>query len=195
METWNKTALKLLDAAEQMIKVRGFNAFSFRDLQQEVGVKTSTIHYYFSTKTDLADAAVAKFFDQHKLALHTLDQEQPSTIKRLLSVADFFVANAKKGEFCLGGMLTSDLRALDNRTSARLGEFFQHFHQWLEDTLIQGIDNGEISPGIDPAKFSRVFIASLEGGMLISRVSQDDGYYQSLLSNLIEQLNNEGVQK
>ena len=57
----NETAHKLLDSAERYTKSQGFNAFSYRDLQNEVGVKTSSIHYHFPTKKDLALSMTARY--------------------------------------------------------------------------------------------------------------------------------------
>ena len=53
MQEHNATAGKILDVAEHFMQTRGFNDFSYRDIQNEVGVKTSSIHYYFPTKQDL----------------------------------------------------------------------------------------------------------------------------------------------
>jgi TetR/AcrR family transcriptional regulator, transcriptional repressor for nem operon len=38
---------QLLDHARNLLMTRGYNGFSYRDLSALVGVKTSSIHYYF----------------------------------------------------------------------------------------------------------------------------------------------------
>ena len=192
MKEWNETAHKLLDAAEGLIKERGFNAFSFRDLQREVGVKTSTIHYYFSTKTDLGEAAAERFLERHKEALASLEVSESSAVKRLHSIAGFFASNSAKGEFCLGGMLTSDLHAMNSVAGSILRDFFDHFEKWIETTVKLGKSRGEINESVDTGHFARLFVAVLEGGMLISRVKQDEYYFNSLLNPLIEQIKKKG---
>ena len=62
----NKTAHKVLDVAEELIQKRGFNAFSFKDLQERVGIKTSSIHYYFPTKQELASALIERYSESFK---------------------------------------------------------------------------------------------------------------------------------
>ena len=52
MKPLNDTAHKILDVAEHFTQSLGFNAFSYKDIQENVGIKTSSIHYYFPTKTD-----------------------------------------------------------------------------------------------------------------------------------------------
>ncbi len=43
---------------KRLIRTRGCNGFSYRDLAEHVGVKTSSIHYYFPGKDDLLYEAV-----------------------------------------------------------------------------------------------------------------------------------------
>ena len=43
----NTVREQLLDHAQILLMTRGYNGFSYRDLSTLVGVKTSSIHYYF----------------------------------------------------------------------------------------------------------------------------------------------------
>jgi len=43
----------ILTVAEGLIQSQGYNTFSYRDIANQVGVKTSSIHYHFPTKADL----------------------------------------------------------------------------------------------------------------------------------------------
>ena len=57
----NPTAQKILTIAQQNVQTKGFNGFSYQDLAQEIGIKTSSIHYHFPTKDDLALALVTAY--------------------------------------------------------------------------------------------------------------------------------------
>ncbi len=52
---------QLIEHALVLIRRRGFNGFSYRDLAELVGVKTSSIHYYFPSKDDLVLEAVREY--------------------------------------------------------------------------------------------------------------------------------------
>ena len=43
------TAEKVLDAAEGLLKQRGYNGFSFDDVGELVGIKKPSIYHYFAT--------------------------------------------------------------------------------------------------------------------------------------------------
>ena len=51
----------LLDAAEQRIRTSGYNGFSFRDLANDLGIKSSSVHYHFTTKEDLVEGTVNRY--------------------------------------------------------------------------------------------------------------------------------------
>src|SRR6201999_1882806 len=54
-----KTAI--MDAAERRIQLGGFGGFSFREIAADVGIKSSSVHYHFPTKEDLAAAVVRRW--------------------------------------------------------------------------------------------------------------------------------------
>ena len=166
----------------------GFNAFSFKNLQHEVGIKTSSVHYYFPVKTDLANAVVERFFARHKQALAFLESHKRTPTERFNEVAKFFIMNAKKGELCLGGMLTSDLGTLDPKARDILSEFFEHFEGWIEKQIRAGQKSGAFSQKVDPSHTAKMFVAMLEGGMLIARVKNKPDYYKKLVKQFIEHM-------
>ena len=54
-----KTAI--MDAAERRIQLGGFGGFSFREIAADVGIKSSSVHYHFPTKEDLAAAVLRRW--------------------------------------------------------------------------------------------------------------------------------------
>lgn len=79
---------QLLAHAEKLIRTRGCNGFSYRDLAEHVGVKTSSIHYYFPGKDDLLYEAVEAYSARALAALRAIDQSLPARAARGLPVAD-----------------------------------------------------------------------------------------------------------
>ncbi|WP_438876632.1 TetR/AcrR family transcriptional regulator, partial [Bacillus cereus group sp. BC7] len=61
METKPTVREQILDHAITLMMLRGYNGFSYRDLSDLVGVKTSSIHYYFPSKDDLVLEAVSVY--------------------------------------------------------------------------------------------------------------------------------------
>jgi TetR/AcrR family transcriptional repressor of nem operon len=57
-------ATAIVDAAERRIRAGGFSGFSFREIAEDVGVKSSSVHYHFPTKENLAAAVVRRYTDK-----------------------------------------------------------------------------------------------------------------------------------
>ena len=51
----------LLDAAEIAMRSRGYHGVSFRELADDVGIKSASVRYYFLQKEDLAVALVTRY--------------------------------------------------------------------------------------------------------------------------------------
>ena len=55
---------QILLVAESLIQSRGYNAFSYKDISEIIGIKTSSIHYYFPTKADLGKQVVIQHIEK-----------------------------------------------------------------------------------------------------------------------------------
>ena len=52
------TAAEILDVAERLVQVRGFNGFSYGDVASELKITTAALHYHFAGKAELGEALI-----------------------------------------------------------------------------------------------------------------------------------------
>lgn len=181
MTELNKTAHKILDVAESYTQALGFNAFSYKDIQTQVGIKTSSIHYYFPTKKDLAFAMAARYVENFHAVLAELKARHKSGIKRLEALSQLFARTVNEQKFCVCGMLASDLGTLPDKANSKLQEFFTLNRLWVADAIDRAKELGEIRSVVDSQKTASLFLALLEGGMLIARTQKHAGYLESVV--------------
>ena len=55
------TADRILDTTERLIQTRGFNAISYQDISDAVGIKKASIHHHFPTKFGLGTAVIERY--------------------------------------------------------------------------------------------------------------------------------------
>ena len=55
------TANQILDVAEHLVQVRGFNAFSYADVAGELGLTNAALHYHFPSKSELGEALIDRY--------------------------------------------------------------------------------------------------------------------------------------
>ncbi|MGH1351418.1 MAG: TetR/AcrR family transcriptional regulator [Methyloligellaceae bacterium] len=184
----NETANRILDVAEQYTQTRGFNAFSYKDIQKSVGVKTSSIHYYFPTKQDLALAMVERYIERFSGALAGIDQKYSKASDRLKAMGQIFVDVAREEKLCLCGMLTSDILSLPQEGIYELRLFFKDLEKWIMDTITKGIEDGDIKSSIQAETAALHLLAALEGGGLIARTRREAGYMSVVLEEALSHL-------
>lgn len=184
----NETAKRILDIAEKLTQTQGFNAFSYKDIQAELGIKTASIHYYFPTKQDLAVGMVERYIDQYQLTLNEIEVKYDTAFDKLKALGNVFVKTARNGKVCLCGMLASDILSLSVDAQKQLQKFFEINEKWIAEVLRQGIANKEIRNDIDPKSVAALYLATLEGGALIARTLKRLEYLKKIIMTGLEQI-------
>lgn len=171
----NATAVKILECAEHMARTRGFNGFSYKDISAEVGIKTASIHYYFSTKNGLACALLDRCRGLFAAELDRIDGEVSGSIEKLEAYAGLFERRLARGrnEICIFGMFAAEAEQLPAAAKAKVAEFFADNVEWLRGVLAEGRTRGELRFAATPERLANQLLATFEGGMLLVRSSPD----------------------
>ena len=188
MQDLNKTAHKILDVAERYTQTNGFNAFSYKDIQNEVGVKTSSIHYYFPTKQDLAMTMVQRYVERFTETLNLIEAEEQNGFARLKRLGQGHKSLVEEGKFCMCGMMASDMLSLPDNVKKQLSDFFDLSQEWIARAIDLAKQQGQLRDSIHVKCASMHFLASLEGGMLVARVKDDPQYLQDIIDEALAQL-------
>jgi TetR/AcrR family transcriptional regulator, transcriptional repressor for nem operon len=158
----------LLRNATETVRRGGSASLNFRDLGQSVGVKSSTVHYYFPTKADLLRELAGEYTASFIAALDQGARDSTSFRQDMLVLADLFVGAQGENLACLCGMLATEAELLDPKVRSAVNQFFARLQEWvvrrskLWDTPRPG--------GLTPAKFADLFVSLLEGSLLLSRL-------------------------
>src|SRR5215470_1271449 len=74
-----KTAI--MNAAERRMQQAGFAGFSFREIAADVGIKSSSVHYHFPTKEDLASAVIRRWANHTAEVVEQALKKDPDPIR------------------------------------------------------------------------------------------------------------------
>lgn len=179
---------KILTTAEHFTQTRGFNAFSYRDISQVVGIKTSSIHYYFPTKADLGKEIIKMHVNTLLEELDKLMLNKTLSSRRKLEIyIDTIVAKTYLSErkMCLGGMLASDVLTLPDVMQKEVRNFFNHLANWLKKLIKEGIQQNEFIALKNINKEVMLIFSTLEGALLLARLFQDQEYLATARNNII----------
>src|SRR5271167_853168 len=67
------TRTRILDVAERLVQVRGFNGFSYADVAAELSLTKASLHYHFPSKAELGEALIARYAERFARALADID--------------------------------------------------------------------------------------------------------------------------
>lgn len=107
------TKQKIKEAALMLFSQRGFSAVSIRNICGKVGIKESTIYYYFKNKQDIFDALLTDF----ETITSTIQNSFSSEFSKATKIDEksfIFVSLAFLNEYLLNEKILKLLRMLMN---------------------------------------------------------------------------------
>jgi TetR/AcrR family transcriptional repressor of nem operon len=162
---------RILDAAEARARRGGYNAFSFRELAADVGVKSSSVHYHFATKEALTQALVERYRERTHERLGEGSMLSPDeALQRLTAI--FREALVGDDRMCLCGLLAAERDALPPSVDAAVAGYFRMILDYLRGAL--GNDESRGTP--------EAVLAGLEGALILARSLSDIAVFERALA-------------
>jgi TetR/AcrR family transcriptional repressor of nem operon len=179
------TAQRILDIAERLVQVRGYNAFSYAHIAAELGITKASLHYHFSGKAELGQALIARYAQRFALALEEIDSKATPAPAKLAAYAGLY-ADALRGQrMCLCGMLAAEYQTLPEQIRKAVVAFFDDNEIWLERVLEQGRTDDTLKFDGSARETARMIISGLEGAMLVARPYGDLRRFQATATTLL----------
>jgi len=182
------TAQRILDIAERLIQVRGYNGFSYADIAETMRLTKASLHYHFPSKAELGRRLMERYTENFLAALGRIDAtavDEGEKLQRYVSIYSEVLANKR---MCLCGMLAAEYATLPKSVKAEVTRFFDANETWLAGVLDEGKRSKSIKAGVPSIETSRTMIATLEGAMMLARTYDDverfDRTAQRLLADL-----------
>ncbi|MFT5583700.1 MAG: TetR/AcrR family transcriptional repressor of nem operon [Cognaticolwellia sp.] len=162
---------ELLDLAQTMIQERGFNAFSFKDLANRVGIKTASVHYHFPSKGELGLQVMERYLGQLDLTLQ-IWAALPNETARLRAFVSSYRETEVKGAICLCGSMASDIQTLDAPMQTPISAYLKRSEAWVTECVQGGLDSGEFHSMLPAQTLAMSLLPSLQGALILSRAQR-----------------------
>ncbi len=128
-----KTRDQITQAADRLFYERGFEATSFADIANAVGLSRGNFYYHFKTKDDILAAVLAVRLANTQAMLEAWESTAPSPVERIRSFIQMLVMNRVKimAFGCPVGTLCNELSKLDHAAKDNAAALFSLFRNWL----------------------------------------------------------------
>lgn len=179
----------ILQVAQTLAQSRGFNAFSYADIADAVGIRKASIHHHFPAKEDLERELVVRYRAVFRERLDTIDRDIATAAERMRGYFGLYRATLDDGAICLCGMMASDIAALPVPLRQPLQSFFDDQIEWLAASLNEGAHHNEWRlPKSGSLQRAKSILATLQGGLMIARATNDPAFFDVLTTDLLQQL-------
>lgn len=187
MSKAQQTQHHILEQSAILFNQQGYAGSSMADVMRVTGLQKGGIYNHFSSKDELALAAFdfavqqmqTRFLGVLKGKRHALDR-----LMAILSVYETLLENPPMQGGCplLNTAVESDDThpALRERTQLAMTNWLN----LLRGIVQRGIDRGELNPTIDPEMVATVVIATIEGGVMLTKLYGDLLYMQRSIAHL-----------
>lgn len=171
---------RILDAANELFYLNGYNATGLDKVIKGAGVTKGNFYYYFKSKEALA---IATLDWQMKKVMADVRENvlsnQSSPLQILLDTLNLIVNRQKEQQRqgqacgCYFGNFALELSTTSQGIKDKVKEIFDQYLDNFTELLQKAKDKGEISSNIVPESASSVILSQLEGAILLNKAKQD----------------------
>ncbi len=190
MRRGDVTREKLLAETFGLVRRNGFKATSVNDVLQATGVKKGALYHHFPGKDDLGMAVLERtrqcFFN---MIDSTLRASSP------LAGLDLFletVLQKQRENGFVGGCLWGNTVLEMSDIQPTYTKFVEHvFDEWvarMEVAIRAGQCADQIRTDLPAADLARLLVAGIEGGIMMSRLTKQEGPLKTCLTSLRQML-------
>jgi TetR/AcrR family transcriptional regulator, transcriptional repressor for nem operon len=176
---------KILQLGFDLIRDKGFNAFSFADISSALQLKNASVHYHFPSKADLGIAVIRENIARlDNLIAETAGHAPPAKLQAFFSIYN----NAEQeNKICLVGSLASDLRTLDEKMSAELMILTHKILKWVSQILTEGRSEGAFHYSGAARTKALMIITNMVAGLQVCKLT-GVGDFNAIKNNILKEL-------
>jgi len=183
----SSTKEKLLDAAQQLMLVKGFPATTVDEICEVAGFTKGSFFHYFVSKEQLGKEVLARFFSfLQQTSREGSFRMKSDPLQRIYGYVDRFIemsTNPQMPNGCLLGNFTQELS--DTHPEIR-SLCAQHFAEWAA-TLKHDLDEAKAKYApkahFDTQSLAEYFIATMQGSRILATAKQDPGVFKQNLQH------------
>lgn len=177
------TRMRIMDVVEALLMERGFNAISYRDVSERIGIRKASVHYHFPAKADLGAAVIHRYVSRIEALLVPVESIDNAMLEPNFEgfLGVFAAIGTRSPRVCLGAILGAEFETLPEAMQAEVRRFFGNLRGWLGALLAAGRAKGVFSFAGDAAEMARAIVAMLEGALIIGRAMRDPGELEAAI--------------
>lgn len=180
---------RLMDAALDLIWEESYGAVTIDDICKRADVKKGSFYYFFSSKSELAIAALERMWNEEsKPKMDSLFSPSVDPLSRIASYLAFMADKQREMHAQHGKVLGCPVASVGSETCAcsdetavanKVREIFLRKRRYYESAIRDAVAEGSLEAG-DPAEKAQALNALIEGTLTQARILNDPGVLKTL---------------
>jgi AcrR family transcriptional regulator len=184
----------IIEKTAPIFNKKGYFATSLSDITMATGLTKGSIYGNFKDKDDLATHVYTYQSKKIAEAINQQITQQKTSLKKLFSFLDFYKDNFKNIASSGGCPMMNAAIEADDSLSFLTPKVRRSFDLWRQRLIVilqEGIANGEFKPNISSENYAITFMAMIEGGILLSKISGRVKDFAIVLDKMKEMIDRE----
>ena len=170
----------ILAAARRTAQAHGYGGLNFRDLAEDVGIKSASIYYHFPSKADLGAAVARRYWEDTAADLESMLTEASDPIRCLRQYPDIFRRSLESdNRMCLCSFMSAEYDDLPEAVKKEVQAFADVNVAWLSRVLSAA---GVVGPENSDRRALAIF-AAVAGAQLLARSRSDTSLFDALIDS------------
>jgi TetR/AcrR family transcriptional repressor of nem operon len=188
-----ETRATIIEKTSALFNTKGFVGTTLTDMEKATGLTKGSIYNNFTNKDELALAV----FDHNLKMVNTVVKREMSKHDKakgqLLAYLKVYTSNESKYPFPVGGcpILNTAIEADDThpRLRKKASAAILAWKNKIISTIQLGIKNKEFAASVNAEEVALTMVATIEGGIMISKVTGKSIYLKSIMNSIEKMIN------
>jgi TetR/AcrR family transcriptional repressor of nem operon len=177
------TEERLLDAADELMRARGYEAVGLAEICRVADARKGSFYHYFPSKEVLAVAMLERAWRRRRDTTFDTafsDRTRP-VVDRFTLYAEAMAEDLRRNGVeatgvvpgCRFGNFAAEISPSHPAIRTKIVEVLDEMRLWFANALRDGVESGELRRDIDIDREAARVLAQMEGLMLLARAHDD----------------------
>ncbi|MBB6487282.1 TetR/AcrR family transcriptional regulator [Rhizobium lusitanum] len=166
----------ILEIGRELVLRKGFGGVGLKELLEQSAVPKGSFYYYFASKEAFGCALLKEYCADYAQRLDTLFGWKGNGRQRLMHYWNAWLADGNAGSLadrCLVVKLAAEISDLSESMRVILLGGVDDLLRRIATTLMEGRDDGSISPSCVPEKMARSLYSLWLGAAILAKLGKD----------------------
>ncbi len=184
----------IIDKTAPVFNTKGYNGTSLNDLTEATGLTKGSLYGNFDNKEEIAIAVFHYSMERVRETARLKIERAKSSKDKLLALLDFYSQYVFSSPIPGGCPLMNNAVEADDQhvfMKKAVATEIKKTIDVIAGLLLKGKKEGEFKNSINEKEIANLFFCSIEGAIIVSRVSSSDAAMKSVASfnrNLLKQI-------